>query len=174
MANELPKRKPLRLPHFDYSKPGAYFITICTHNRKNMLSHIVGAFHESPAPELTGQGKIVDRIINHLPSHLGVQIDRYVIMPNHIHLIIIIFNAEHFRAIHESPLRSRSVISKTVGYIKMNASKEIHQQYENKNVWQRGFHDHVIRDQNDYEMIAKYIHENPLKWQYDCFYKEDK
>jgi len=172
MANELPKRKPLRLPYFDYNTPGAYFITICTHNRKNMFSRIVGAIHESPVIELTEQGKIVDKIINHLPSHLGVQIERYVIMPNHIHLIIMISCTEVFRAIHESPLRSRSVISKTVGYIKMNASKEIHLQYEHTNIWQRGFHDHVIRDQNDYEMIVKYIHENPLRWQYDCFYTE--
>ena len=115
---ELPKRKRVRLKNFDYSTPGAYFVTVCTHNRNCTLSHIVGA-------------------------------------------------------IHESPLRGRSVISKTIGYIKMNASKEIHYRYGNVTVWQRGFYDHIIRNRNDYEKISKYIHENPIVWQYDCFYTEE-
>ena len=109
---ELPQRKRLRLKNFDYSTPGAYFVTVCTHNRKCTLSR-------------------------------------------------------------ESPLRGRSVISKIIGYIKMNASKEIHNRYGNETVWQRGFHDHIIRNRNDYEKISKYIYENPIIWQYDCFYTEE-
>ena len=118
IENELPKRKRNRLKYFDYSRAGAYFITICTHNKECTLSHIV-------------------------------------------------------RAIHESPLRGRSIISKTVGYIKMNASKEIHDKFGDMPVWQRSFHDHVIRDRRDYEKIAKYINKNPLKWQHDCFYTRE-
>lgn len=173
MENELPKRKRLRLLDFDYSTPGAYFITICTHNRKNTLSHIVGAIHESPETKLTEFGKIAERIINNIPEYFKATIDRYVIMPNHIHLIIIIADDEELRAIRESPLRGRSVISKMIGYIKMNASKKIHNLYGNTIVWQRGFHDHIIRDRQDYEKIAKYIFENPIKWQYDCFYTKE-
>ena len=173
IESELPKRKRLRLHNFDYSTPGAYFITMCTHNRKCTLSHIVGAIHESPEWELTEYGKIVDRLINHIPEHYKAEIDRYVIMPNHIHLVVIISDDEEFRAIRESPLRGRSVISKVIGYIKMNASKEIHSRYGNTTVWQRGFHDHIIRDRHDYEKIAEYIYENPIKWQYDCFYSEE-
>ena len=100
-------------------------------------------------------------------------IDSYVIMPNHIHLIIIITDYEKMRAIRESPLRGRSIISKTVGYIKMNVSKEIHCQYGDVILWQRGFYDHVIRDRRDYEKIVRYIYENPLRWKYDCFYAEE-
>ena len=170
MNNKLPQRKRLRLKYFDYSTPGAYFITICTQNRKCMLSHIVGAIHESPEVQLTEYGKIADKIINNLPEKSYVVIDRYVIMPNHIHLILVIKDSEETRAIRESPLRSRSVISKTIGYIKMNTSKEIHNKYGDVWVWQRGFHDHIIRNRNNYEKISKYIHENPLIWQYDCFY----
>ena len=170
MDNKLPQRKRLRLKYFDYSTPGAYFITICTQNRKCMLSHIVGAIHESPETQLTEYGKIADKIINNLPKNAKATVDRYVIMPNHIHLILVIKDSEETRAIRESPLRSRSIISKTVGYIKMNASKEIRNKYGDISVWQRGFHDHIIRNRNNYEKISKYIHENPFIWQHDCFY----
>ena len=170
---ELPKRKRLRLKNFDYSTPGAYFVTVCTHNRKCTLSRIVGAIHESPEIQLTEYGKIVDRLINTIPQQSLATIDRYVIMPNHIHLVIMITDSDELRAIRESPLRGRSVISKIIGYIKMNASKEIHNRYRNETVWQRGFHDHIIRNRNDYEKISKYIYENPIIWQYDCFYTEE-
>ena len=170
---ELPKRKRLRLKNFDYSTPGAYFVTVCTHNRKCTLSRVVGAIHESPEIQLTEYGKIVDRLINTIPQQSLATIDRYVIMPNHIHLVIMITDSDELRAIRESPLRGRSVISKMIGYIKMNASKEIHNRYGNEIVWQRGFHDHIIRNRNDYEKISKYIYENPIIWQYDCFYTEE-
>ena len=170
---ELPQRKRLRLKNFDYSTPGAYFVTVCTHNRKCTLSRVVGAIHESPEIQLTEYGKIVDRLINTIPQQSLATIDRYVIMPNHIHLVIMITDSDELRAIRESPLRGRSIISKTIGYIKMNASKEIHNRYGNEMVWQRGFHDHIIRNRNDYEKISKYIYENPIIWQYDCFYTEE-
>ena len=177
---EFPKRKRLRLEKFDYSTPGAYFITVCTHNRECTLSRVVGAIHESPEIQLTEYGKIIDRIINEIPLRFAATIDRYVIMPNHIHFIIVISNKKEIRAIRESPLRvcdetyvrARSIVSKIIGYVKMNASKEIHKIFGNACVWQRGFHDHVIRNRSDYEKIYKYVCENPLVWQYDCFYTE--
>lgn len=173
MENELPKRKRLRLQNFDYSSQGAYFITICTYERKNILSRIVGAIHESPETKLTDYGEIAEKAIKQIPKHLNATIESYVIMPNHIHLLILIADNKETRAIRESPLQKRSIISKTVGYIKMYASKEIHNRFGNITVWQRGFHDHIIRDQKDYEKISKYIYENPIKWQYDCFYTEE-
>ena len=160
---ELPKRKLLRLKNFDYSTPGAYFITLCTHNRKCILSRVVGAIHESPELKLTDYGRIINEIIQNIPQRYKSSINSYVVMPNHIHLIIMINDREELRAIRESPLRGRSVISKLIGYIKMNSSKEIHNLYGDTVVWQRGFHDHIIRDRQDYEKIAKYIYENPLR-----------
>ena len=162
----------MRLREFDYNTPGAYFITFCTDNRSNILSRIVGAIQESPVSQLTACGVIVDAVIQSIPEHLHVTIDRYVIMPNHVHLIVVIAESDVLRAIRESPLQGRSIVSKAVGYIKMNASKAIRQQYGDVTVWQRGYHDHVIRNQDDYEMIAKYIHENPLRWELDKFYSE--
>ena len=95
-VKELPQRKRLRLKNFDYSTPGAYFITICTYNRKCMLSRVVGAIHESPEIELTDYGKITDETIRNIPERYKATVDRYVIMPNHIHLIIIITDDEEF------------------------------------------------------------------------------
>ena len=170
---QLPQRKRLRLKNFDYSTPGAYFITICTYNRKCTLSRVVGAIHESPEMKLTDYGKIIEKIIRNIPERHKAIVDTYVIMPNHIHLIIIITDEEELRAIRESPLQGRSIISKVIGYLKMNVSKEIHHQYGDTMIWQRGFHDHIIRDRQNYEKIVKYIYENPLRWKYDCFYAEE-
>ena len=170
MEKELPKRKNLRLKYFDYSTQGSYFLTLCTHNRKNILSHIVGAIHESPAIKLTECGSIAECVINNIPSHYGAFVEKYVIMPNHIHLIVEILD-DDLRAIRESPLQ-RSVISKIVGYIKMNVSKEIRKRYGFVEVWQRGYYDHVIRDIKDYEKISEYIEENPYNWQNDSLYVE--
>ncbi len=171
MDNSKPIRKRLRLKNYDYSSPGTYFVTVCTKDRKNTLSHIVEAIHESPAVNLTKYGEIVDRVINSIPSHLNTTLDSYVIMPNHIHLIIVV-NVDAARSIHESPLPSRSVLSKVVGYIKMNASKEIHKYYGNHPIWQRGYFDHIIRDEKDYNKIAKYIYDNPARWQFDKLFSE--
>ena len=168
----LPKRKPARLKEYDYSTPGAYFITICTHNKKHLFSKIVGAIHESPENRLTTYGNIVKQVIEFLPDRFNVSISKYVIMPNHIHLIIEIKDNGNKRAIRESPLQyQRSLIDKIVGYLKMNVSKKMHNTYTD-NIWQRSFHDHIIRDKYDYEKIWKYIDTNILRWKDDCFYNE--
>ena len=168
---EYPKRKPTRLQGYDYSTNGAYFITICTHNRKCIFSNIiVGAIHESPENKLTTYGLFAKTIIEILPNRFNVSIPKYVIMPNHIHMIVEIFDNHEKRAIHESPLQhNRSLLDKMVGYLKMNVSKKIHNTYHDK-IWQRSFHDHIIRNQHDYDNIWEYIDTNPLKWENDCFY----
>ncbi len=166
MENNLPTRKPTRLKEFDYSAEGAYFITICTHNRKMLFSNIVGAIHESPATELNQNGKIIDDYIKQLNSRFGLFVDKYVIMPNHIHIIIVI----NERSIRESTLQKRSIISNAIGYLKMNASRDIHKNGYNEKIWQRSFHDHVIRNEKDYLKIWNYIDTNPFKWEDDCFY----
>ena len=164
----MPIRKPTRLKEFDYSQNGYYFITICTHNRKNLFSNIVGAIHESPEIKLNANGEIVDNYIKQLNVRFGFKIDKYAIMPNHIHMIIVISE----RAIRESPLQKRSLISKAVGYLKMNASRDIHKTGYLQPIWQRSFHDHIIRGEKDYLKIWNYIDTNPQKWREDCFYCE--
>ena len=173
MENPFPARKPLRMSYYDYNTPGAYFLTFCTHNRKHFLSRIVGAIHESPKTQLTTCGKIVDAVMQNIPAHLHVTIDQYVIMPNHVHLIAVITEEDVLWEIRESPLRSRTIISKLIGYIKMNASKAIRQHYGAVPVWQRGYHDHVIRNQEDYVALAEYIQTNPIRWELDKLYTEE-
>ena len=174
MEEALPKRKPLRMSHYDYSTPGAYFLTFCTHNRKPFLSRIVGAIHESPRPELTACGRIVERVIQNIPAHLHITVDEFVIMPNHVHLIAVVTEEDVRRAIRESPLRSRSLVSKALGYIKMNASKEIRKRCGDIEVWQRGYYDHVIRNREDYLALAEYIQTNPLRWELDKLYEKEE
>ena len=173
MENQFAVRKTLRMSHYDYNTPGAYFLTFCTHNRKHFLSRIVGAIHESPDTQLTTCGKIVESVMQSIPAHLHVTIDRYVIMPNHVHLIAVITEEDVLREIRESPLQSRSIMSKLIGYIKMNASKAIRQYHGDISVWQRGYYDHVIRNQEDYVALAEYIQTNPLRWELDKLYAEE-
>ena len=168
--NELPKRKNIRLKEYDYNTSGAYFVTFCTHNRKHLLSRVVGAIHESPVPQLTAYGQIVEGIIQNIPHRFSLHIDKYVIMPNHVHLLVSIDG--EIRAIHESPLRGRSELSKMIGYIKMNASKRIRETAECLDVWQRGFYDHIIRNQADYDEIYRYIENNPVQWEQDELYTQ--
>ncbi len=171
---DLPKRKPTRLKGYDYSTPGAYFVTMCTHNRKYLFSNIVGAIHELPENKLTQYGKYVEQIIEILPERFNVSIPKYVIMPNHIHLIIEINNDNEKRAIRESPLQyHRSVIDKMVGFLKMNVSKKIYDTYPDK-IWQRSYHDYIIRGEKDYQKIWEYIDTNVIKWELDCFYNDER
>ena len=87
----LPKRKPTRLKEYDYSQNGAYFITICSHNKQCIFSSVVGQGLAPAAIKLTSIGKIADEEIAHLENrYKNIKIDKYVIMPNHIHAIIII------------------------------------------------------------------------------------
>ncbi len=103
-----------------------------------------------------------------------MSIPKYVIMPNHIHLIIEINNDNEQRAIRESPLQyHRSVIDKMVGFLKMNVSKKIHNTYSDK-IWQKSYHDHIIRGEKDYQKIWEYIDTNPLKRELDCFYNDER
>ena len=131
---EFVKRKPNRLSNYDYSQNGAYFITICTYNRKCILSDIVGAIHELPVVNLTVYGRIVDKIIADVQKRFDAVISNYIIMPNHIHMLLEITNGE--RAIHELPLqKTHSTVSNIVGYLKMNSAKEIHKINKDIKVW---------------------------------------
>ena len=142
------KRKSMRLPNYDYSQNGAYFVTICTKNRRYLFSEVVGSIHESTAKiKFKPYGRIVDEIINNLSERFDINIDNYIIMPNHIHMIISIENSSIKRSIRESTLRNRSTISKVVGYLKMNTSKQVHKINPDKDVWQRSYFDHIFRDE---------------------------
>ena len=158
---EYANRKLTRLKHYDYSSPGGYFITICTKDRKCLFWEDVGAIINRPdSTHLTKTGKIVQQCIIDIERHYpAVHVDHYVIMPNHIHLLLQIQTDADGRLI------IAPTISTVVKMMKREASKRI-----GWSIWQRGFHDHVIRDEKGYQKIWEYIENNPVKWTEDCFY----
>ncbi|MBR5504933.1 MAG: transposase [Clostridia bacterium] len=157
----LPKRKPTRLKGYDYSAAGAYFITICVKNRKELLSKIIVGddAYIVPKNQISNYGSICDKYINNINNkYENVTVDKYVIMPNHIHLIIFLHGT--MRA--SSPTKN---IKDIIRSFKTMVTKEI-----GNSIWQRSYHDHIIRDKNDYQKIWEYIDTNVQRWDKDCFY----
>ena len=141
---DLPNRKTNRLKKYDYTTPGYYFITICTKGRENILCDVVGEdAHIVPKP----YGIIVEKYIKSIPG-----IDKYVIMPDHLHLIIKIENGPMWAS---APTKS---ISQIVKSFKILVTKEI-----GRSIFQRSFFDHVIRNEEDYLETWNYIESNPGK-----------
>lgn len=177
MENELPKRKPTRLKDFDYNSLGAYFITICTEKRRPILSNIVGTdVLDGPIVALTQYGKIADQYINQLNDfYEHISVDRYVIMPNHIHIMLSVLENGALRTSQNGPSRTsvptakqHSAVSRFVSTFKRFCNKEY-----GENIWQSHFNDHIIRNRQDYDEHIKYIHENPMRWHYDALYSEE-
>ena len=152
---DLPKRKPTRIENYDYSTPGTYFITVCTANREKIFWDGVGA--DIIRPEnvpLSIAGKIMEQGILQISEHYkNVSVDKYCVMPDHIHFILRI----------ESDIDGRMVsaptVSTVVGSMKRWVSRQI-----GRSIWQKSFYDHGIRNQQDYDEIWAYIDNNPLKY----------
>ena len=174
---ESKKRKTPRHQSFDYSNIGVYFITICTQGRRGILSHVVGTgVLDCPQTELTEYGKIADKYIkqlNEFYTHLSVE--SYVIMPNHIHLLLWVKeglntfdNGQSRTPVPTNVERANSTCSRFVSTFKRFCNKEC-----GENIWQARFYDHIIRNHEDYKKHIKYIYENPIRWQCDELYIEE-
>ena len=156
-----PRRKPNRIAGYDYSQSGAYFITICTQDRKKILSRIsVGTplpgCPQDPCVELLWHGKIADKYIRQMDTfYEHLSIDQYVIMPDHVHLLITIHDGHPERCV----TTRTSEIARFVGTFKRFCNKEY-----GSNIWQSRYYDHVIRNQQDYNEVWEYIENNPTKW----------
>ena len=168
----LPQRKPTRWLGFDYSRGGAYFLTICTQDRKMILSTIAKTetaklvgddAHGVPQARLTKIGKIVEKYILSTNNVKGVSVGDFVIMPNHIHLILFIDEDGTPRA--SSPTRQTSIVSNCVSTLKRFVNKEI-----GENIFQRSFYDRIIRNRDEYMEICNYIRLNPDNWENDELY----
>lgn len=160
-------RKSIRLQNYNYSGGGIYFVTILTKDRKCCLSEI-----KDYGAVLLEPGKIVDRFWNELTiRYQDIILDEYIVMPNHLHGIICIAGDE---AIHELPLqntagRRKMMLSKMVGYFKMNSAKEINtiQGSAGSPFWHRNYFERIIRNEKELNNVRQYIHYNPAKWQMD-------
>ncbi len=142
-------RKRLRLQGFDYSGSCVCFITVCTEGRKPILCSIREAPREDALPilTLTEIGKTVETYLRQIPG-----IDQYVIMPNHIHLILFCDGERNVSTMMRS---FKTLVTKECG----------------RSIWQRSFYDHVIRDEADYQTKWSYIESNPSKWAMDEYYQ---
>ena len=150
MEYQYPKRKTTKIPGFDYSSVQAYFVTTVAANRERIFSHING----EGQIELLPTGKIVQRHIEALPTHYEcVQVQKYVIMPDHVHMVIFI---------GQNDGRKRPSMNQIMAAFKAGVSREI-----GKTIWQRSYYDHIIRDQQDYDEVWKYIDNNPVQWVID-------
>ena len=148
---ELPKRKSPRISGYDYSKPNYYFITICTHEKKCIFGR---------PGNLNPYGKAAEECLLKIQEmYSWIRIDNYVVMPNHVHAIMIANE-------HEDEMD----IAMVIGQYKMAVTKLVRRSEPEMVLWQRSFHDHIIRSQISYEKIWTYIADNPRKWEEDCFY----
>jgi REP element-mobilizing transposase RayT len=181
-----PRRKANRLHHYDYSQSGVYFVTICAKDRACIFSMIdipndsVGASIARPLeqgilkPQLTKIGSLIKMHIEQLPRvYSGLQADDYVIMPNHVHILISInLQREDTGKDGRAMLAptggcgaSTTRISRVVQQLKGSVTKKA-----GRAVWQKSFHDHVVRDEKDLLRIIEYIQESPAKWMEDRYY----
>ena len=161
--NSLPKRKHPRLKEYDYSTPGAYFITICTHNRKCLLSNIVGRGLAPAEIQYTQYGEIArEQLLSLENRYPNLKIDQYVIMPNHIHAILILNETAG-----ASP---RPTIMDVVSAYKSLTTRACKKAQSIDKLFQTSFYEHVICGREDYLEIAEYIMNNPKQWELDTLY----
>jgi REP element-mobilizing transposase RayT len=182
MENHVKKRdrRSVRMVSYDYSAPGAYFITICTFRRKNILGDVIdGIAHLSAA------GKLVELCwLEIAQRYKNVQLDKYVIMPNHVHGILMLdtvddspsdtsvdgSNQAQLYPLSYSPARRRKMlIPRMVGYFKMNSAKGINRMRgtPGERVWQRNYYERVARSEDELRRIREYIAGNPASWELD-------
>ena len=152
----IPARKSTRIPGFDYTREHYYFVTICTYEKKCIFG---------TAGNLNEMGRIAEQDLMRMDSHYaGIHMDQMVVMPNHIHAIVVIGC--------ENKDMSYPSLNTVIGQYKSGVTRKIRQLYPDVEVWQRSYHDHVIRNRADYEKIWNYIEGNPSKWLEDCYYLE--
>jgi REP element-mobilizing transposase RayT len=169
---ELKKRKNIRLKHYDYSSPGTYFVTICTKNKNNYFWDeeldlqrftwsCVGANCVRPQNlPLSDIGKLVfDELECWNKTYNTVFLPSFVIMPNHIHIMLVISADENGRT------QFAPTLERMVKQFKGTVTKKI-----GESIWQKSFIEHIVRNKKDYETKVNYIYENPIRWHYDELY----
>ncbi len=165
-------RKKIRLSNYDYSSGGSYFITICTDRKYPYLSEIkcVGdGVLDVPHIELTEFGIMVNEQIKEMNAvYDRSKIIKYVIMPDHVHMIICLYenigsNTDH-RGTSGTPSPTNAAVPALVSTLKRFINKKI-----GFNIWQRSFHDHIIRSEKEFLEIWQYIENNPINWANDKF-----
>ena len=168
-----PVRKDIRLENYDYSSNGAYFVTICTHRREYLFWNIYDTSHVGTASggphdkiTLTEYGKIVRDELKRIPSIYPdiVFIPKSVIMPNHIHLIIVLNSFSE-----SGPPKAAPTIGRIINKFKGSVSKKV-----GFKVWQKNFHDLILRNEQEYRGAWHYIENNHVNWENDEYFIKEK
>ncbi len=163
---DMPKRKQLRLKYYDYSQNGMYFVTICTNNRECLFNNIVG---EDLCVLPNNPDKIASEWLKEVENKFqNVLIDKYVIMPNHIHFILAIEGAGAHAGVPLQEMVQWYKTQTTNAYIK-GVKSGLFPKFNNK-IWQRSYYEHIIRNEKNYQEIWQYIDSNILLWNKDEFF----
>ena len=150
MKEILPVRKRIRIKNYDYTKENIYFITICIKDRIEIL----GKVEERNCINLTEEGNISKQNIKQIENiYRNVIIDKYIIMPNHVHIMLIIKN------------KTENSLSRIIKQYKRSVSKQI-----GYSIWQKSFYEHIIRNEMEYIKIKEYIQNNIANWKEDKYF----
>jgi len=187
--NKFHHRKTIRLKGYDYSQSGFYYVTVYTQNRECLLGEIIDR-----KMVLNEIGEIVDKWWLEIPKRFnGIKLDKYQLMPNHIHGIIIINNRDNGRENRDNGRENRApTLGKIIAYFKYQSTKQINQYLvgagiippsgiipssgvtssesiipNNKKIFQRNYYEHIIRNENELNAIRQYIIDNPKNWAKD-------
>jgi len=179
-----PGRRSIRLPNYDYSAPGAYFITLVTYQRDCLFGNIVHG-----EMQLSAMGQIAEGHWRLIPEHFPhAELGAYVVMPNHVHGIIVIH--ENGMATKSSPSvgasqwdapttvavgtgdrpingPKRGSIGAIIGSYKMSVTRRIQREWNTTGIWQRNYYEHIIRNDKEHNRIHRYIEANVLNWARD-------
>ena len=160
---DIHSRRSIRLPGYDYRLPGAYFITLCVHDRTSLFGSI-----ENGLMVLSEYGAVVDTNWQRIPQHNNrISCPIWVVMPNHFHGILMILESPEIQTDASSGSLGtiignfKSITTRKINYIR-------HSKYGK--VWQRNYYEHIIRDENEYNHIANYIETNPSSWDKDFYF----
>ena len=186
-------RHSIRLKEYDYSLEGAYFITICTHNRQPFFGKIIIGGENPAQMEINEYGQIACEQWIRIPERFAyVELGEFVIMPNHIHGILIIEKGKsvgvgnRIGALQSDNRKGcpygdsnentqRKTVGDIVGTYKSLVATSCLKICQSKNdfmgkLWQRNYYEHIIRDEKTYLEITRYILENPAKWEMDSLF----
>jgi putative transposase len=160
------ERKISRLREFDYRQNGAYAITVCVHERRLAFGRV-----ENGEMKFNRFGRIADEDWRAIPIHYsGVILDEWIVMPNHLHGILFLHNEVPPSVDEERELRQfgkpmSGSLSSIIGNYKSGVTRRIGGMRACKTVvWQRGFYEHIIRNERDLQLQREYIRNNPSKW----------
>ncbi len=177
----MPRRRSIRLKHYDYSQAGGYFVTVCTRNRECLFGEVADG-----TMRLNDCGRVVQHAWDELPARFpSVQTDAFIVMPNHIHGIIVVIVGAQFIApdqpgVTKPPtpgnvgarfIAPAPALGKIIRTFKAVTTRRLRAAGLAMFAWQRNYYEHIVRNEKDLEKIREYVVNNALRWVEDEYYR---